>query len=499
MKIKNQIFLSFLAVGLSIALVSSLILHQVEKDLNDLAEISFAHQTHIPIALMAVALSLIIGNWLAQRITRPLTRLTDASIDLAHGGFEKRIEIETTDELGTVATAFNLMVDKLKESLEKYRTLYDGSSDAIMILGDTGFIDCNPATLRLFGIANKEEFCQLLPEQLSPPCQPNGVDSLTAANERIAEAYRHGSNSFEWIHRRGNGEDFFALVLLTALTLAGKEVLQATVRDISRRKAAEEQILELNRQLSQKVTKLEEALLLAAAGIKARSEFLANTTHELVTPLNTIIGFSQVLLDNLGGPLTEKQREYLQAILQSGIRLNETYGEILQVASLSSGGMALQLEQIPLKSLLETALFPFRQKIRLQGLTLTLEKTLPLETEIDGDRDKLLQVLFTLLDNAVKFTPPGGSVSVTVQRVNDDDFIEISVRDTGIGIKAEDLSRLFQPFQQLEEAATKRYSGTGLGLYLTKKLIELHSGTIRVESTFGEGSRFTVTLPLQQK
>ena len=244
---------------------------------------------------------------------------------------------------------------------------------------------------------------------------------------------------------------------------------------------------------------LQEALMMAEAGITARNEFLANTTHELVTPLNAIIGFSQVLLDGLSGTLNDKQREFVQAILQSGERLNEAYRAILQFAGLESGQMQLHVDQFPLKDFLESSLLPFKEKAVVQGVTLSLEIGPLLEIEIEADLGKLQQVMFNLLDNAVKFTPAGGMVSIGARLSKVDGggaAIEISIADTGIGIKAEEMARLFKPFQQLESVYTKKYKGTGLGLVLAKKLIELHDGRIWVESEFGKGSTVTFVIPV---
>lgn len=270
-------------------------------------------------------------------------------------------------------------------------------------------------------------------------------------------------------------------------------------KEVAAHQRAEEKIAKLNEDLQQQIVQLETARILAEAGVKARGEFLANTTHELVTPLNSIIGFSQVLLDGLGGALNDKQRQYLQAILQGGERLNEAYSEILQVAGLESGEMQLQVHRFLLKDLLQSSFLALHEKAVVQGVTLVLEIGPPPETEIEADLGKLKQVMFNLLDNAVKFTPSGGSVCVSARLTEDEKVgasIAISVADTGIGIKEEDMARLFKPFQQLEAVYTKKYKGTGLGLLLAKKLVELHGGRIWVESEFGKGSTFTFAIPV---
>ncbi len=289
-------------------------------------------------------------------------------------------------------------------------------------------------------------------------------------------------------------------------------MMPITIKNTIRRYHAEETIKNFYAELETKVrertqelaetnTNLQEALVMAEAGTKARNEFLANTTHELVTPLNAIIGFSQVMLDGIGGTLNTKQQEYMQAILQSGERLNEAYNTILQVAGLESGQMQLLVDRFSLKDFLQSFLLSLKEKAIMQGVTLSMEFEPPSEIEIEADCGKLRQVMFSLLDNAIKFTPRGGVVSISVGLLKDergDASIGISITDTGIGIKTEDMKRLFKPFQQLESVYTKKYKGTGLGLVLAQKLIELHNGRIWVESEFGTGTTVTFVMPVRQ-
>ncbi len=290
-------------------------------------------------------------------------------------------------------------------------------------------------------------------------------------------------------------------------------------KEVAAHKRAKEEIAKLNEDLKRHIAELEEARILADAGLRARGAFLANISHELITPLNSIIGFSQVLLDGLGGPMNEQQKEYAASILQGGNRLHETLKEIVQFAGLESGEMQLHADRFLLKDLLKSSLLALNEKAAVQGVALSLETGLPPETEIEADRGKLQQALFNLLDNALKFTPKGGAVRVsarvtraegrgtreekasvvlTSEASDRPSSIVISVADTGIGISAEDMPRLFKPFLQLEAPYTKQYRGTGLGLMLAKKLIELHGGRIWVESELGKGSTFTFVIPVEQ-
>lgn len=405
----------------------------------------------------------------------------------------------------------------LLESEKRFRSLFDSSRDAFMTLEPPSwkFTSGNPATVEMFGARDEEQFITLGPWDLSPEQQPDGRASDEKARDMIETAMRKGSNFFEWAHRRINGEVFPATVLLSRMELEGKTFLQATVRDISEAKKAEAEIKKLNEELRMQVIELDEARILAEAGLKARGEFLANISHELVTPLNSIIGFSQILLDSINGSVNGEQKNYAEAILQGGNRLYETLKEIVQVAGLESGDMKLCLESLLINNLLRFSIMAFDKKAAAQGVTLSLETDLQPQTEIEADSEKLRQIIFNLLDNAVKFTPSGGHVCVSARKINSEElpaispplpgremggreWIEVSVADTGIGIKPEDMTRLFKPFQQLESVYTKKYKGTGLGLVLAKRLIELHGGRIRVESEFGKGSRFTFAIPVRQ-
>jgi signal transduction histidine kinase len=229
---------------------------------------------------------------------------------------------------------------------------------------------------------------------------------------------------------------------------------------------------------------------------KTKSDFLANMSHELRTPLNSVIGFSEVLLDQLFGPINEKQLEYVENILSSGKHLLSLINDILDLSKVESGKMELELSTFCLRELLDASLMMLREKALKGGIALNMDLAPQADIKIVADQRKLKQILFNLVSNAVKFTPANGTVEVSATR--DGDFIEISVTDNGIGINKEDIPKLFQPFTQLESVYTKEYEGTGLGLALNRQLVELHGGRIWVESEFGSGSRFSFTIPLTQ-
>ena len=227
---------------------------------------------------------------------------------------------------------------------------------------------------------------------------------------------------------------------------------------------------------------------------RTKSDFLANMSHELRTPLNSVIGFSEVLQDQLFGPMNGKQQEYVSNILTSGKHLLSLINDILDLSKVESGKMELELTAFSLLDSLSASLMMLREKAIKGGIELKMELAPEDDVSIEADNRKLKQIMFNLVSNAVKFSRPGGTV--TVAAVRDGDFMEITVADTGIGIRKEDIPRLFQEFTQLESAYTKEIEGTGLGLALTRHLVELHGGRVWVKSEIGVGSRFCFTIPL---
>lgn len=254
----------------------------------------------------------------------------------------------------------------------------------------------------------------------------------------------------------------------------------------------------LEHMVKERTAELELSRMLADEANRAKSDFLANMSHELRTPLNSIIGFSEVLQDELFGELNEKQQEYAGYIRSSGNHLLSLINDILDLSKVEAGKIVIEATEFLLRDVLNSSRVMLMERAMRQRITLGFELEPGADISIQADERKFKQIMFNLLSNAMKFTPDGGSVQVSV-RPCAVDSIEISVSDTGIGIRPEDMPKLFKEFSQIESAYTKTYEGTGLGLALTKKLVELHSGKIWVKSEFGKGSRFTFTIPLKQE
>jgi signal transduction histidine kinase len=228
------------------------------------------------------------------------------------------------------------------------------------------------------------------------------------------------------------------------------------------------------------------------AANRHKSEFLANMSHELRTPLNAIIGFSEVLQERYFGELNEKQAEYTDDILASGRHLLSLINEILDLSKVEAGRMELELAAFDLPLAIDNARTFVRERATRHGITLDVKVDERLGDYV-GDERKIKQILLNLLSNAVKFTPEGGRISINARQTNGS--VEISVTDTGIGIAEEDQPKIFEEFRQVGSDNAKKIEGTGLGLTLAKKFVELHGGRIWVESEVGKGSTFVFTLP----
>lgn len=226
---------------------------------------------------------------------------------------------------------------------------------------------------------------------------------------------------------------------------------------------------------------------------RAKSEFLSRTSHELRTPLHGIIGFAELLIEGTAGPLNPTQADYLTDIYNSGQHLLRLINEVLDLAKIESGKMDLELGKFSIRAAVASVYAgakPIAQKRLIQV-------DVAISSELDVvvlDKQKFEQILYNLLSNAIKFTGDRGVVNIRVEP-QDAHHFQLAVQDTGIGIKSEDLTRLFQDFEQLESGTSRRYEGSGLGLALTKKFVELQGGTISVESEYGIGTTFSVVLP----
>lgn len=352
---------------------------------------------------------------------------------------------------------------KLKESELKYRTLFNCAGEAIFLMRADRFVDCNAQTLAMFG-CEREQIIGESPYKFSPPLQPGGRPSKEKAMEKINQALTEGPQSFEWEHCRENGVSFPAEVKLNRLELGGEVYLQAIVRDITERKKTEE----------------------------LKNQFLSITSHELKTPLIPIKSQCQLLLAETYGSLNQEQKEALEMIGRNESHMERLVNDVLDIASARSENMQLIREDADISKIISDSMEIVKEEAKRKGITLHLKKPAAL-SKVFVDPQRIFQVVANLLNNALKYTPENGTIDITVSKKKD--CIQVSVKDSGIGMNNKILGKLFTPFFQADSKLDRKYGGTGLGLSICKGIIEAHGGKIWGESEGKDkGSTFTFTL-----
>jgi PAS domain S-box-containing protein len=358
---------------------------------------------------------------------------------------------------------------------ERFRILFEHSSDAHLLFDETGIIDCNRAAIDMLRYSNKKTVLQLHPAVLSPEFQPDGRRSLAKAQDMDRIARERGHHRFEWMHRRSDGTDIPVEVTLTPVRLVGKDTLLVVWHDLTEQKAAEQAI--------------SQARDAAEVALRTKSDFLAIMSHELRTPLNGVIGMTYLLRDS---KLGAEQLDQVGIIHTCADHLLTLINDILDFSRLEAGKVDIEGIPCELRRLAREVMAMVRPKADEKGLVFTCTTTDDLPEGIVTDPVRLRQILLNLLSNAVKFTDQG---FVSLQLTWKSDRLIASVRDSGIGMDSETVAKLFQPFSQADASMARRFGGTGLGLAISRRLASLMGGTLTVTSSLGQGSVFTLDLP----
>ena len=361
--------------------------------------------------------------------------------------------------------------------------LLEYAPDATVVVAPQGAIQLvNAQTERLFGYYREELIGKPIEMLIPQRFRNNHTKERTAyASDPHVRPMGVGLSLFGL---RKDGSEFPVEISLSPIAAVDGTFIAAAIRDVTERVEFEQRLEELNAELVE--------------ANEAKDRFLSSMSHELRTPLNAITGFTGTMLMKLSGPLTADQERHLKVIQWSARHLLSLINDILDLAKLKSGKRELTFEHVPVRQVVEDVAASLASTAKEKGLD--FEHAVEADAQfVTTDRRSLRQILLNLADNAIKYTETG-SVRIAVYRSDGNGVaaINVSVADTGVGIKPEDLEKLFEAFEQLDPSNTRSFAGTGLGLHLSRSLAEVLGGDLRVESTHGSGSTFTLSLPLAQ-
>lgn len=411
-------------------------------------------------ALLSGLVALLFSVRFSRRIVSPIKEMIQVTKEISRGNFTRVSRIKYQDELGQLEKAFNFMAEKLKQSLDdlddrttKMEAILSSMVDGVLAVDEHGkIILVNPVAEKMFNIDKKEAYGRHLIE----------VIRNYELNEFINVSLKKGVVSFKELVLLP-GEQILRVHVSPFKDFSGKIMgVVAVIRDITELRRLE----------------------------KMRSDFVANVSHELRTPLTSIKGFVETLLDGAYRDPSLSKR-FLSIIDFEARRLYRLINDLLDLSQLETNQVRLNLEDVSLKEIIEEVMMIFDARLKEKDLKFSTQLSENL-SKVKADPDLLRQVFINLVDNAVKYTPPGGKIWIEAQE--SDEFIEVGVCDTGIGIPTQDIPRLFERFYRVDKARSRQLGGTGLGLSIVKHIVKSLGGDIKVESKLGEGSKFILTL-----
>ncbi len=360
--------------------------------------------------------------------------------------------------------------------------LFEFASDPHIIFNDDGIVDCNSATLEVLEVNSKDDLLGKVPSEFSPEYQGDNWLSLdkSQAMKKIAE--EEGGHRFEWSHQSTSGKIIPMDVALKPITLNGEPYLLAVWHDLTERKQVEKTLIEAKRRAEELA--------------ESKQQFLSSMSHEIRTPLNAVIGYAHLLIDR--DPRSD-QLEDLNTLKMSANNLLNLVNDILDLSKIESGTIELDEGKFELNKIVDNVIRIFKIKASEKNLDFSFNIDENVPQFLKGDQVILNQILTNVVGNAIKFTEKG-SVSLAVKldgMLKRAAVLKFEISDTGIGISKDRQAMIFQSFSQAEKSILNEFGGTGLGLAITKSLVELHGGSISIESKIGEGSTFSIEIPFE--